>query len=231
MSDEIDKKGIRVDWAAIWLTLRLASTTTFILFVVGLPLAYWLAMSRWPWRFVVEAIVALPLVLPPTVLGFYLLVLMGPRSPVGKLTENLIGSRLPFSFWGILVGSVLFNLPFAVRPFAAAFASMDRRLIEASWCLGVSRFDTFRQVTLPLCWPGILAGLILTFAHAVGEFGVVLMIGGNIPGKTRTLSISIYDDVQSLNYASAGRTASFLLIFAFLVLCVTQWLSRRGRSS
>lgn len=217
-----------MDWAAIWLTLQLASATTLVLFVVGLPLAYWLAMSRWPWRFVIEAVVALPLVLPPTVLGFYLLMLMGPHGPVGRVTESVFGRRLPFSFWGILVGSVLFNLPFAVRPFAAAFASMDRKLIEAAWCLGVSRWETFRRITLPLCWPGILAGLILTFAHAVGEFGVVLMIGGNISGKTRTLSISIYDNVQALEYVTAGRTAGVLLAFAFLVLCVTQWLNRRG---
>jgi molybdate transport system permease protein len=185
-------------------------------------------MTRWRGRFLVEAIVALPLVLPPTVLGFYLLVAMGPHSPLGRLAENLLGSRLPFSVTGILIGSVLFNVPFAIRPFTAAFAGMDRRLIEASWCLGVSRFETFRRVTLPLCWPGILAGLILTFAHSVGEFGVVLMIGGNIAGKTRTLSISIYDDVQAIDYASAGQTASLLLAFSFAVLCLTQWLSRRG---
>ncbi len=217
-----------MDWDAFWLTLRLATATTTILFFTGLPLAYWLAMTRWRGRFLLEAIVALPLVLPPTVLGFYLLVAMSPHSFPGRLFESLFGSRLPFSFVGILMGSLLFNLPFAIRPFAAAFAAMDRRLIEASWCLGVSRTETFRRVTLPLCWPGILAGLILTFAHSVGEFGVVLMIGGNIPRKTRTLSISIYDDVQAIDYASAGKTAMFLLVFSLTVLCLAQWISRRG---
>lgn len=215
-----------MDWDAIWLTLRLASATTGILFVIGLPLAYWLANTRWPGRSVIEALFTLPIVLPPTVLGFYLLVLMGPNSVIGSTLQNLIGVRLPFSFAGILVGSVLFNLPFAIRPFVAAFSSLDRRLVEASWCLGVSKWETFRRITLPLCWPGIFAGLLLTFAHTVGEFGVVLMLGGNIPGRTRTLAISIYDNVQALDYAAAGQTSAFLLVFSMIVLCLTQWLSR-----
>ena len=217
-----------MDWEAIWLSLKLATAATLILFVTGIPLAYWLAMTRWRGRFLVEAIVALPLILPPTVLGFYLLVALGPHSPIGRLCHNLFGTRLPFSFTGILIGAVLFNLPFAVRPFTAAFASMDRQLIEASWCLGISRLETFRRVTVPLCWPGILTGLILTFAHTVGEFGVVLMVGGNIPAVTRTISISLYDDVQSLNYTSAAMTAGLLLGFSFIVLCVTQWLAIRS---
>ena len=220
-----------MDWGAVWLTMRLATVVTTILFFVGLPLAYWLAMTRWRGRFLVEAVVALPLVLPPTVLGFYLLVAMGPHGPLGLVASRLFGMRLPFTFTGILIGAVLFNLPFAVRPFAAAFAGLDRTLIEASWCLGVSRFETFRRVTLPLCWPGILTGLILTFAHTVGEFGVVLMLGGNIPGVTRTLSISIYDSVQGLDYAAAGQTATVLLVFSFFVLCVTQWLGQRGAAT
>ena len=220
-----------MEWGAVWLTMRLATFVTTILFVVGLPLAYWLAMTRWRWRFLVEAIVALPLVLPPTVLGFYLLLAMGPHGPLGQVAGRLFGMRLPFSFTGILIGAVLFNLPFAVRPFSAAFSGMNRQLIEASWCLGVSRFETFRRVTLPLCWPGILTGLILTFAHTVGEFGVVLMVGGNIPGVTRTVSISIYDSVQGLDYATAGQTASVLLAFSFVVLCVTQWLGQRGETT
>ena len=219
-----------MDWAAIWLTMQLATATTLILFIAGIPLAYWLAMSRFPGHFLVEAIVALPLVLPPTVLGYYMLVALGPDSPVGPISESLFGTRLPFSFAGILIGSVLFNLPFAVRPFTAAFASMDRKLIEAALCLGVSPLETFRRVTLPLCWPGILAGLILTFAHSVGEFGVVLMIGGNIAGKTRTVSISIYDSVQALDYQSAGRTSAMLLAFSFVILCIAQKLSRRGHA-
>ena len=219
-----------VNWDAIWLTIRLAIATTVILFVMGLPLAYWLAKTRWRGRLLMEATVALPLVLPPTVLGYYLLLALGPHGPLGQLANALFGVRLPFSFVGILIGSVIFNLPFAVRPFVAAFSSMNHRLIEASWCLGVSKWETFRRVTLPLCWPGILTGVILTFAHSIGEFGVVLMIGGNIPHVTRTLSISIYDDVQGLNYTAAGETAAVLLAFSFLVLCATHWLSRQGES-
>jgi len=216
-----------VDVTAVLLTLKLATATTLILAVFGLPLAYWLAMSPWRGKFLLESVVALPLVLPPTVLGFYVLMAAGPNSPLGQLYERATGSLLPFSFPGILLGSVLYNLPFAVRPFTAAFTGMNRRLIEASWCLGETRWQTFWRVTLPLCRPGILAGLILTFAHSVGEFGVVLMIGGNIPGVTRTLSIAIYDDVQALNYASASRTAFGLVAFSLVVLCVTHALDRR----
>lgn len=218
-----------MDWGAIWLSLKLASAATSILIVTGLPLAYWLAMTRWRYRFLVEAVVALPLILPPTVLGYYLLIVLGPHGPLGRIAASLFGARLPFSFTGILIGAVLFNLPFAVRPFTAAFAAMDRQLIEASWCLGVSRLETFRRVTLPCCWPGLLTGIILSFAHSVGEFGVVLMLGGNIPEVTRTISISLYDDVQSLNYASASRTAGLLLGFSFFILCLTQWLANRSQ--
>ena len=218
---------ISLDWQAILLTLQLASSTTAILFVVGLPLAYWLATTRWRGKFLLESIVMLPLVLPPTVLGFYLLLALGPYSPLGQFYEQVTGGHLPFSFSGILLGSVLGNLPFAVRPFVAAFSALDRRLVEASWCLGVSRLETFRRVSLPLCWPGILAGLVLTFAHAVGEFGVVLMLGGNIPGITRTISVSIYDDVQALDYAAAARTSGLLMVFSFTVLCLTHLLQRR----
>jgi molybdate transport system permease protein len=216
-----------VDFTAIWLTLKLASATTLILALIGLPLAYWLAMSSWRGKFLVESVVALPLVLPPTVLGFYVLMATGPNSAFGSLYERVTGSLLPFSFPGILLGSILYNLPFAVRPFMAAFAGMNRRLIEASWCLGESRWRTFWRVTMPLCWPGVLTGLVLTFAHTVGEFGVVLMVGGNIPGVTRTISISIYDDVQALNYASAGQTALGLVIFSLVVLCLAHVLGRR----
>jgi molybdate transport system permease protein len=216
-----------MDWGAIALSLRLATCTTLVLCVLGLPLAYWLATSRWRGKFLLEAVVALPLVLPPTVLGFYLLLALGPRSPLGRGYEALTGSTLPFSFPGLLVASVLYSLPFAVRPFAVAFAGIDRRLVEASWCLGVSRMGTFFRVVVPLAWPGILTGMIMAFAHTVGEFGVVLMVGGNIPGQTRTVSISIYDDVQALDYAAAGRTALFLLLFSFVTLAVTYALQRR----
>jgi molybdate transport system permease protein len=217
-----------MDTAAIWLTLKLAICTTAILLVSGLPLAYWLATTRWRGRVIVESVVALPLVLPPTVLGFYLLMTTGPSSLVGRFYEQTTGRLLPFTFAGILLGSVLYNLPFAVRPFTAAFQRMDRHLIEASWCLGESRWRTFWRVTLPLSGPGILAGAVLTFAHSIGEFGVVLMMGGNIPGVTRTLSIAIYDDVQALDYASAGQTALMLVVASLVVLTFVQLLSKRG---
>ncbi len=217
-----------MDFVAVWLTLKLATLTTVILLITGLPLAWWLATTRWRLGFVVNSVVSLPLVLPPTVLGFYLLMVLSPHAPLGQTYEWLTGSRLPFTFEGILLASVIFNLPFAVRPFTAAFASIDRRLIEASSCLGAGCVETFFRVALPLAWPGVLTGLILTFAHCVGEFGVVLMVGGNIPGVTRTLSVAIYDDVQALNYDTAGQTAFWLVIFAFSVLCLTHLLGRRG---
>ena len=216
-----------MDWTALWVSVKLAAWTTGILLVLGLPLAYWLATFRWRGKFLIEAVVALPLVLPPTVLGFYVLTATGPNSPLGQGFEALTGGRLPFTFTGILLGSVLFNLPFAVRPFASAFAAVDRKLVEASWCLGVSRLGTFFRVIVPLSWPGILTGMVLTFAHTVGEFGVVLMVGGNIPGVTRTLSIAIYDDVQALNYEAAGQTALVLVAFSFAALCITYVLQRR----
>jgi molybdate transport system permease protein len=209
---------INMDCTALWLTLQVAGCTTAILAVIGIPLAYWLAFSNWRGKFLLEACVALPLILPPTVLGFYLLVAFSSQSILGRLLVSLTGAALPFSFAGIVVGSVLCNLPLAVRPFVAAFASVERRLIEASWCLGASRLETFFRVTLPLAWPGLLAGLVLTFAHAMGEFGVILMLGGNISGSTRTLSISIYDDVQAMQYYQANQTALALLIFSFLIL-------------
>lgn len=216
-----------MDWTAIWLTLRLAACTTAILLILGLPLAYWLASTRFRGKFLIEAAVALPIILPPTVVGFYILWATGPRSPVGQAYESVTGGMLPFSFTGILLASVLFNVPFAVRPFAAAFAAVNRRVVEASWCLGASRLRTFLRVVLPMSWAGVLTGLVLTFAHAIGEFGVVLMVGGNIPGVTRTISIAIYDDVQALDYASAHETAIVLIVFAFMTLCVTYALQRR----
>ncbi|HEY0945416.1 MAG TPA: molybdate ABC transporter permease subunit [Opitutaceae bacterium] len=216
-----------MDWQAIGLSLRLAALTTLVLLVAGLPVAWWLATSPRRWKILIEAIVALPIVLPPTVLGFYVLMAIGPRSPLGQAYELVTGGILPFSFQGLLIASVLYSLPFAVQPFAAALAGVDRRLIEASWCLGVGRLGTFFRVALPLAWPGVLTGVVLSFAHTVGEFGVVLMIGGNLPGTTRTVSISIYDSVQSLDYAAANRTASALLVFSFVVLAVTYALQRR----
>ena len=216
-----------MDWAAVRVTVALAGCTTLILLVLGLPLAYWAATTRRWWRVLVEASIAVPILLPPTVLGFYLLLATGPRSPLGRFFESVFGHLLPFSFGGILLGSVIYNLPFAVRPFTSAFAAVDRRLLEASWCLGVSRLGTFFRVILPISRAGVLTGIVLAFAHTVGEFGVVLMLGGDIPGVTRTLSISIYDTVQALDYAAAGRTSLVLVAFAFVVLSVTYALQRR----
>jgi molybdate transport system permease protein len=207
--------------------LQLAACTTLLLCLLGLPLAYWLAVSKWRYSFLLEAVVALPLVLPPTVLGFYLLLALGPHSPLGRGYTALTGSALPFSFPGLLIASVLYSTPFAVRPFIAAFAGVDRRLVEASWCLGVSKTATFFRVVVPLAWPGILTGIVLSFAHTVGEFGVVLMVGGNIAGETRTVSVSIYDAVQATEYAAAGQTALALLGFSFASLAVVYSLQRR----
>jgi molybdate transport system permease protein len=216
-----------MDWQAIALSLRLAACTMLILLVLGLPLAYWLALTRWRGRFLLEAFIALPIVLPPTVLGFYVLMAIGPLSPLGQFYESLFGSRLPFTFQGLLIASVLFSLPFAVQPFTSAFSTVDRRIVEASWCLGVSKLRTFFCITLPLAWPGVVTGMVLSFAHTLGEFGVVLMIGGNIPGATRTVSISIYDEVQALNYEAANQTSLALLLFSFTVLVLTYGLQRK----
>jgi molybdate transport system permease protein len=216
-----------MDWSAIGLSLRLAAGTTLLLVAAGLPVAWWLANTRWRGKFLVEAIVALPIVLPPTVLGFYVLMAIGPLSPLGRFYESVVGHRLPFTFQGLLIASVLYSLPFAVQPFTSGFAAVDRRLLEASWCLGESQWATFWRVALPVAWPGVLTGIVLSFAHTLGEFGVVLMIGGNIPGVTRTVSISIYDEVQALQYADANRTALALLVFSFAVLAVTYALQRR----
>ncbi len=214
-------------WEALWLSVRLSCLTMLALLALGLPLAYWLAFSRRRWKFLVEAVVALPLVLPPTVLGFYVLVAIGPQSPVGALYQRLTGGALPFSFRGLLIASVLYSLPFAVQPFAAAFASVNPRLIEASWCLGVSRPATFVRVILPLSLRGVFTGMVLSFAHTLGEFGVVLMVGGNLPGVTRTVSIVIYDEVQALNYAAAAQTATLLLVVSFAVLALMYGVQRR----
>jgi molybdate transport system permease protein len=217
-----------MDWEAIWLSVRLASLTTLILLVIGLPFAYWVANTRWRFKFLVEAVVSLPMILPPTVLGFYLLIALGAQSPVGRAYEAITGGALPFSFQGLLLASILYSLPFAVRPFIAAFAGVERRLVEASWSLGVSRLSTFFEVICPLAWAGILTGLVLAFAHTLGEFGVVLMVGGNIPGVTRTVSIAIYDEVQAVNYAQAGITSLVLLGSSFVALSVTYLLQRKG---
>jgi molybdate transport system permease protein len=216
-----------LDWVAIGLSVRLSLWTTLVLLLLGLPIAYWLTFSKRRWKFLVEALVALPLVLPPTVLGFYILLAIGPKSPFGRFYAETTGRLLPFSFQGLLIASVLYSLPFAVQPFASAFKAVDRRLIEASWCLGVSRLHTFWRLIIPLSQPGLITGMVLSFAHTLGEFGVVLMVGGNLPGITRTVSISIYDEVQALNYEAAAQTSLLLLCISFLVLAVTYALQRR----
>lgn len=216
-----------MNWMAIWVTFKLASLTAVSLLVIGLPIAYWLAYSTWRWKFVVESIVALPLVLPPTVLGFYILVAIGPHSPIGRFYADLVGHPLPFTFEGLLLASILYSLPFAVQPFATAFEQVDRKLIEASWTLGLSKVKTFFKLILPLSTAGLITGAVLSFAHTLGEFGVVLMVGGNIEGATRTVSIDIYDEVQALNYAGAAKTAAFLLVISYLVLLVVYAMNRK----
>ena len=215
-----------MNWTAVMITVNLAILTAGLLLVVGLPIAYWVSFSRWRWKFLVESIVALPLVLPPTVLGFYILVAIGPHSPVGQFYTDLVGHGLPFTFEGLLFASVLYSLPFAVQPFASAFDQVDRRLIEASWTLGVSRFKTFIKLILPLSVMGVVTGFVLSFAHTLGEFGVVLMVGGNIEGSTRTVSIDIYDEVQALNYAAAGRMSLLLLVVSYVILLLVYSLNR-----
>lgn len=216
-----------MNWTAISVTFQLATLTAVILLLVGLPIAYWLTFSRWRWKFVIESVVALPLVLPPTVLGFYILVAIGPHSPVGRLYTDLIGHPLPFTFEGLLLASILYSLPFAVQPFASAFDQVDRRVLEASWTLGVSRLATFFRLMLPLSAAGAVTGFVLSFAHTLGEFGVVLMVGGNIEGETRTVSIDIYDEVQALNYVGAAKTALFLLAISYAVLLTVYAMNRK----
>jgi len=216
---------------ALWLTLRLAVLVSLILMAIALPLGYWLASSRWRGKFLIEAVVALPIVLPPTVLGFYVLVAIGPLSPIGRWYHGLTGGSLAFTFRGLVIGSVLYSLPFAVQPVAAAFSSVDRRLLQASATLGASPWRTFRKIVLPLGMPGVLTGLVLSFAHTMGEFGVVLMIGGNLPGATQTVSILIYDQVQALNYQVANEMALLLLFLCFALLALLYGLRRSSRST
>lgn len=217
-----------MDWQAFGLTIRLASLVTCVLFVLGLPIAYWIAHSRWRWKFLVEAVVALPIVLPPTVLGFYVLIMLGPHGLLGRWWEAWTGQRLAFTFSGLVIGSVFYSLPFAVQPFVASFAAVDRKLLAASATLGASKLETFFRVVLPLSVPGLVAGLALTFAHTMGEFGVVLMVGGNIPGVTRTVSIDIYDRVQAFDHAAANQTSLVLLAMSFIALSAVYGLNRKG---
>jgi molybdate transport system permease protein len=206
------------DARALWLTARLAGTVTIILLLVGTPIAWWLARTRARWKGAIGAVVALPLVLPPSVLGFYLLLAMGPYGPVGKVTQVLGLGLLPFTFWGLVVASAFYSLPFMVQPLQTAFEAIGDRPLEVAATLRASPLDAFFTVAVPLALPGFLAASILTFTHTVGEFGVVLMIGGNLPGVTRVASVQIYDHVQALEYAEAHRLAAVMLIFSFLVL-------------
>jgi molybdate transport system permease protein len=216
-----------MDWQAFWLTIRLAVLVAAVLVVLGLPVAYWIAYSRRRWRFLVEAVVALPIVLPPTVLGFYVLVALGSNSPLGRWWQAITGHTLAFTFEGLVIGSIIYSLPFAVQPFAASFILVDPRLIAASATLGASRLRTFFRVILPLSFPGLVTGVALSFAHTMGEFGVVLMVGGNIPGVTKTVSIDIYDKVQALDYAGANQTALVLLVISFAVLSLVYGVNRK----
>jgi molybdate transport system permease protein len=208
------------------LSVKLALVTSVLLLALGLPLAWWLAFTRFRLRFLVEAVVALPIVLPPTVLGFYLLLTLGSRGGLGAFWVRMTGHTLAFSFEGLVLGSVLYSLPFAVQPFTAALAAVDRRLLAASASLGASGWRTFWRITFPLALPGIVTGFALSFAHTLGEFGVVLMLGGNIPGRTQTASIAIYDNVQIMDYAAAGRQSLMLLGMSFTLLVLINALNR-----
>ena len=215
------------DLAALWITAKLAAVTTFILLVVGTPLAWWLAKTRVRYKTVLESIIALPLVLPPTVLGFYLLIALGPQGPIGKLMQALGGQPLSFTFAGLVVGSVFYSLPFVVQPLQNAFQAVGRRPLEVAATLRASPLDRFFTVAVPLARPGFITAAALGFAHTVGEFGVVLMIGGNIPGRTQVLSIAIYDHVEALEYGSAHFLAGGLLLLSFLMLLTVYTINRR----
>ncbi len=215
------------DLQSIWLTLQLATLTTLLLLVVATPIAWWLARTPSSWRAPVAALTSLPLVLPPTVLGFYLLLLLGPQGWVGRISASLGLGPLSFTFSGLVIGSLLFSLPFAVLPLQYAFESMGRRPLEVAATLRARPLDAFFSVALPIARPGILTAAILVFAHTVGEFGVVLMIGGNIPGQTRVVSTQIYSHVEAMQYPAAHALSVFMLTFAFLVLLALAWLNRR----
>ena len=217
------------DLGAIWLTLRLATVVTFLLLLIGTPIAWWLARTRSWLKGPIGAVVALPLVLPPTVLGFYLLLVMGPNGPVGRLTESLGMGLLPFTFWGLVVASIFYSMPFVVQPIQNAFETIGERPLEVAATLRASPWDRFFSVALPLSKPGFITASILGFAHTVGEFGVVLMIGGNIPDKTRVVSVQIFDHVEALEYTEAHWLAGTMVIFSFLVLLAVYTFNQKTR--
>lgn len=215
------------DWQPVWLTLKLAGVSTLILLVIGTPIAWWLARSTNWYKQIISAVVALPLVLPPTVLGFYLLIMLGPEGPVGRLTQSLGLGTLPFTFGGLVVASVIYSMPFVVQPLQNAFQSLGQRPVEVASTLRASPWDRFMTVVIPLARPGFLTAAVLSFAHTIGEFGVVLMIGGNIPGVTKVLSVAIYDHVETLEYGQAHLLAAGLLAFSFAVLLTLYLLNGR----
>ena len=213
--------------AALWVTLKLATFTTVILLLLGTPLAWWLARTRSRLKAPLSAVVTLPMVLPPTVLGFYLLVLLGPNGPLGQFTHALGWGSLAFTFWGLLLASVLYSLPFVVQPLQAGFASLDTSILEVAATLRASPFDRFKTVVIPLCRPAFITATVMGFAHTVGEFGVILMVGGNIEGETRVLSVLLYDRVEAMAYEQAHWLAGGLLVFSFVVLCLMQWYGQK----
>jgi molybdate transport system permease protein len=217
-----------LDLGPVWLTIKLAALTVVILLLVGTPLAWWLAFTRSRFRPIAEALTALPLILPPTVMGFYLLILLGPATPVGAFWVELTGSTLTFSFSGLVIASVLYSMPFAVQPLQTAFEAVGRPLLEAAATLRASPLDAFFTVASPQARRGYLTAIVLSFAHTVGEFGVVLMVGGNIPGRTKVISIAIYEQVETLNYAQAHILSAGLLVFSFVVLLIVSLVNRRS---
>jgi molybdate transport system permease protein len=218
------------DLTAIWLTLRLASTVTLLLLIIGTPIAWWLARTQSFMKGPISALVALPLVLPPTVLGFYLLMAMGPNGAIGQLTQSLGLGTLPFTFWGLVVASVLYSMPFVVQPIQNAMEALGERPLEVAATLRASPWDRFFTVVLPLAKPGFITASILGFAHTVGEFGVILMIGGNIPGETQVVSVQVYDHVESLEYAQAHQLAGAMVVFSFVVLLGLYWFQRKQKN-
>ena len=216
-----------MDWGPVWLTMQLAGVTVVVLLLVGTPLAWWLAFTTSRFRTLVEAVVALPIVLPPTVLGFYLLVALGPHGLVGGPWKQLTGAPLSFTFTGLVIASTFYSLPFVVQPLHGSFESVGKKPLEAAWTLGASRFDAFLTVASPMAIRGFLSAIVLGFAHTLGEFGVVLMVGGNIPGATKVLSIAIYDHVEALEYTQAHFLSMFLLAFSFLILTIVYAVNRR----
>lgn len=212
-----------LDWSALWVTLRLAGATVLVLLIVGTPLAWWLAHTRSRFRVVVEALVALPIVLPPTVLGFYILVALGPYGPIGRFT----GLTLAFTFWGLVIGSAFYSMPFVIQPLHAGFEAVGKGPLEAAWSLRASRFDAFLTVASPMAIRGYISGIVLGFAHTMGEFGVVLMVGGSIPGKTRVLSTTVFDHVEVMEYAQAHIISAMMLLFSFLILLGVYIVNRK----